>query len=767
MKVKKKLLLALSLLAISPMFVSVTVSTWVAGDSANSLLVKQANQKLVGIRDVKKREINNYIHQTRKLITSFSQSKMASDLLEEFEYAAPEYPEQNRKVSVSESRKTLIEYFQKNPLVGDFSAQAHVDSLPDFAAVMQYRYIANNEFPEGERHNLIYSKDLSMYAEAHRRYQQESIDYMSANHIYDIYLVNFDGTVLYSSRKEADFGTSLKDGIYAESALGEIFTKLESTDYNGDVPLNTDFISYQPSGHLKTMFMGTLVKQHSLPMGIVIFQLTSQDIDAIMTNNQNWQAAGLGETGQTYLLAADKTMRSIHRDLVENSDHYYQSLTEAAVDTSTIDRIRKSGNSTTLQIVDSATVKLAQQGLTGSEVFEKENGARVLSAYAPLGLDSLNWYILAEMEEQEANAPAIALSKRILIISATASIVVTIIAVLIGWIFTARLVRPIEKLASEIDHIESNSDLSFTLSGNGSDVTIDIVTSMNKLLRTLHEIVSTVAASSNRLLESAHNIDQISERSFTDVQKQSTETSNITEAISGVIESVKQTDSDAKDANQAAKTATDCVATGREIVEATTRSVGKLDDEVKRASDIISNLAKSSDDVGNVLGVISSIAEQTNLLALNAAIEAARAGEQGRGFAVVADEVRTLASRTQDSTEEVRNIVNALQNYAKDAVEAMDSGLEQGIKSVDRTQKTSQALQEIVEAIDALANFNNNIAAASGQQRLASEQVSNRISIIGEITEATTDGAQKTRQASDEINSLSSQLNEAVSRFKL
>ena len=767
MKVKKKLLLALSLLAILPMLVSVTVSTWVAGDSANSLLVKQAQQQLATIRDTKKQSVQNYIEQTRKLLTSFSQSKLAGELLDEMEYGALEYPEQNNKVSVKESRLKLLEYFQNNPLPGQFSASAHVDGLPNFAAVMQYRYIATNEFPADERHMLIYSKDYSIYSEAHRRYQQETIDYMASNNIYDIYLVNFEGVVLYTARKEADFGTSLRDGPFGQTALGQFFQQLESTDYKGDVPLNTDFIAYQPSGDLRTMFMGTLVKQHGLPLGIVIFQLTSNGIDSIMTNNRDWQSAGLGNTGETYLVGADSSMRSIDRLLAENPQKYFTELEASNTDQATVESIRVSGQSINRQRVDTLPVQLAHGGESGFEVFEKPDGTKFLSAYAPLGIDSFDWVILAEMEEQEANAPSIALSKRILILSAAAAIIVAIIAVLMGWLFTARLVRPIEKLASEIDHIESNSDLTFTLSGKTTDVTIDIVTSMNKLLRTLHAIVSTVAGSSEQLLKSAHNIDQISDRSYTDIQKQGVETNNITEAISGVIESVSQTDNDAADANQAAKTASDCVATGREIVDATTRSVSKLDGEVKRASDIINNLAQSSDDVGNVLGVISSIAEQTNLLALNAAIEAARAGEQGRGFAVVADEVRTLASRTQDSTEEVRNIVGALQSYAKEAVDAMDSGLEQGNKSVERTHKTSEALQEIVESIGTLAAFNDKIAAASNQQRLASEQVSNRISVIGEITETTTDGAQQTRHASDEINTLASQLNQAVSTFKL
>jgi methyl-accepting chemotaxis protein len=767
MTVKIKLLLTLTLLAILPMLVSVSVSTWVADDSANSLLVKQAHQKLVTFRDFKKQAVSDYVARTRKLIANFSQSKIANDLLEELGYAAPKYPEKNNKVSVAESRKKLIEYYKSNPVGPEFSAQAHVDALPDFAAVMQYRYIATNEFGAGEKHKLLYSQDFSIYSDAHRRYQQEAIDYMASNDIYDIYLVNFDGTILYSARKEVDFGTSLKTGLYAESELGKMFSILENPEYKAEAPLNSDFSSYLPSGDKRTMFFGALVGQPTLPLGIVMFQLTSLAIDKVMTNNYDWQKAGLGNTGQAYLVGADGTMRSVHRDLVENPDRYFSTLENQGVDEATVSSIRASGSSVSRHVIDTHPFQLAQQGGSGFELFERFDGTPVLSAFAPLSIPGLDWVVLAEIEQQEANAPAVALSIRILEFSAIAAIIVAIVAVIFGWIFSTRLVSPIEKLAHEINYIESSSDLTFTLSSKPNDVTINIVNSMNKMVRAFHDIISAVAEDSSKLSKAAMNIDQISTRTYSDIQTQSVETNNITESVSGVIESINQVAKDAVEANQAAKTATDSVSSGREMVQSTTRSVGKLEKQVKRASTIIGNLAQSSSDVGNVLGVISSIAAQTNLLALNAAIEAARAGEQGRGFAVVADEVRTLAHRTQKSTDQIRDIVDTLQSSAKEAVEAMENGREQGEKSVNRAARTTDALEDIVRAIDTLAEFNRGIAEASGRQKEASEEVSSRISVIGKIAAETTASAQQTSDATVEINRLASQLNAAVSTFKL
>jgi methyl-accepting chemotaxis protein len=246
-----------------------------------------------------------------------------------------------------------------------------------------------------------------------------------------------------------------------------------------------------------------------------------------------------------------------------------------------------------------------------------------------------------------------------------------------------------------------------------------------------------------------------------------TETDSIATEISTMTEIARQVSGNADAANKTALTANEHANSGHEIVNATTRSVGKLGDEVSRAAKVIEELAEYSTNVGSVLNVISSIAEQTNLLALNAAIEAARAGEQGRGFAVVADEVRTLASRTQASTTEIKQIVDTLNTCATNAVEAMNNGREQSEKSTNRATKTTEALQSIVESIGQVTTLNKQIEQQTGKQREATESVGQRISTIRKIAKTNTEGAQQTRQVSEKINSLTADLNKAVAQFKL
>lgn len=343
----------------------------------------------------------------------------------------------------------------------------------------------------------------------------------------------------------------------------------------------------------------------------------------------------------------------------------------------------------------------------------------------------------------------------------------SVIAVFLGWLFTRRLVNPIEQLASEIDYIETNSDLSFRLTGKPSDITVQIVGSMNRMLLKIHTIVSKVAASSDTLSEAVTNIDLLCTQTYQGIEKQGNETNDIAAEIATMSDTVQQMAGNADAASQATGVASEHANSGQSAVDSTSQAVAKLSEEVSHAVTVIDNLAENSSTVSGVVDVISGIADQTNLLALNAAIEAARAGKLGRGFAVVADEVRTLASRTQESTEQIKKIVNTLKSCANDAVKAMSLGREQGEISVNRASQTRDALVNIVDSIGQVATLNQQIAGLSDQQRESTRQVDKRISVIREIAQTNTVAAEQTKNASNKINHLTTELKTAVAQFKL
>lgn len=769
MTVKLKLLIGLTLLATIPMLVSITISTWVSSDSASQLLIAQTQGQLNTLRDTKRRQVEEYIERISSQIEGFSNSATVTESILDFEYGFTEYSDQFKKISVADARKALLTYFNENRPNPDFNSQIHVDSLSDNAALLQYTYIVKNENPTSEKFKFHNPRDSTLYSEMHARMNEKFLSYMQTNGIYDIYLVSpEDATILYTVRKSYDLGVSLNGDKFVNTELTRAFTEAEKSTYSTFV-FNSDFAPYAPAFNQQASFVSTKILSGGFPAGILIFQLTSDAIDNIMTNDRAWEKLGLGASGEIYLVGADKKMRSIKRAFAENPEVYLDDLQSSDIDKATIEAIE--ATQSTVGLIEShhagQGLEQALAGESGSEIYLNAKGERVLSAYAPLNLPNLKWVVLTEIEEREANASVAQLSNRLIKLSAIAAIVMTVISVFFGWLFTTRLVRPIDKLAEEINHIESHSDLSFTISGHASDITIDIVNSMNKMLRKIHGIVSKVASNSDTLSEAAVSIDQISTHSYQSIERQMKETDSIASEISIMTETVQQMSSNADAANKTALTANEHANSGHKIVNSTTRSVGKLDDEVNRAAKVIEELAENSTNVGSVLNVISSIAEQTNLLALNAAIEAARAGEQGRGFAVVADEVRTLASRTQESTTEIKQIVDTLNTCATNAVEAMNNGREQSEKSTNRASQTTEALQSIVESIGQVTTLNQQIEQQTGKQREATESVSQRISTIREIAITNTEGAEQTRQVSEKINSLTADLKKAVEQFKL
>jgi methyl-accepting chemotaxis protein len=256
------------------------------------------------------------------------------------------------------------------------------------------------------------------------------------------------------------------------------------------------------------------------------------------------------------------------------------------------------------------------------------------------------------------------------------------------------------------------------------------------------------------------------------------ETSQITERqslaaeqVSGVVEemvgSVKAVSLNASSAAKAAQEADSTAKQGRAIVNETVKSINSLAGEVERASEVIRQLESDTANVGSILDVIKGIAEQTNLLALNAAIEAARAGEQGRGFAVVADEVRTLASRTQDSTQEIQTVIEQLQAAARSAVDVMSSSKERAQTSVNQAAKTDESLQAITEKVESITAMNNQIAAATDRQEKAAYSIKENVVGIRETSEIAMASMQKVEAASKALTDISRTLQTVTDQFKV
>ncbi|HEC29083.1 MAG TPA: PAS domain S-box protein [Gammaproteobacteria bacterium] len=250
------------------------------------------------------------------------------------------------------------------------------------------------------------------------------------------------------------------------------------------------------------------------------------------------------------------------------------------------------------------------------------------------------------------------------------------------------------------------------------------------------------------------------------VARQHSEIDQLATAMNEVASTVQEVARNTGEAAQAAQDADQTVATGKQDVATTIESISQVAEGVRQASEVVSRLKEESTNIGSVLDVIRGIAEQTNLLALNAAIEAARAGEQGRGFAVVADEVRSLAKRTQESTQEIQSMIESIQSGASEAVSAMESGREQVEGSVTRAQKAGDSLDHIAEIVTTISNMNIQIASATEEQSSVSEEMNRNVVNINSAADSNAANSQQTSIAVGKLEKFTEHLTTLVRQFQ-
>ncbi|WP_028772844.1 methyl-accepting chemotaxis protein [Shewanella waksmanii] len=484
------------------------------------------------------------------------------------------------------------------------------------------------------------------------------------------------------------------------------------TESNGDVKL---FINYQePDGR-----------------GLVGLAKSLDDMVRLLDSFQ------IEQTGFVYLVDAQGQVK-LHKDT-------------AQIDRATLASLYP--NSQTNNLINRSDFSLLETELDGESTF-------VATSYIP----SMDWYIVAQVPEAEVFALLQESAYQILIWT----VVIAVAFILLASVVASSVSQPIAKVAAMLQDIgEGEGDLRQRLPVNGNDELAQLAKGFNSFITKIQASIVEVTDTSEQLSKAAKEVASQAQQTLDDSQLQKDQTMMVVTAINEMGATVHEIAGNAAQAADNAKDADNESNTGQEVVTRARGTINQLSDDVEQVGTVIESLATHTTSIGSILDVIRAVSDQTNLLALNAAIEAARAGEAGRGFAVVADEVRDLASRTAASTDEVQKMIDNLQAEASRAVEAMTQSRSRSQEGVLAVDEASQTLTAISERIGSITDMNIQVAAATEEQSTVVEDINRNVTEISEITQRTAETSHAVAQASADLNDLARRLDSLVAGFKV
>ncbi|MDF1882742.1 methyl-accepting chemotaxis protein [Sulfurimonas sp. SAG-AH-194-C21] len=753
MTIKTKVLATVTALLL---FLTASITIIVAIKSSDAML-KENIEKMKSVKVSKHGEIEAYLGYLGGLLTSLAGQEGTKD----------GFIALKKGFNTLQSELQLDQEMVVNALKSNFKSEYLADVNYDVpnaaqkrdisayipknknAQIAQYVFITDNSAKLGSKNEMIYnSKYNSNYMNAHKHYHESFDKFLNAYSLYDIFMVDLKGDLIYTDFKEKDYATNLKNGIYSDTGIARAYTKA-LTLQEGEIAFD-DFKPYEPSYNASAAFIATPIYIDGKKEGVLIFQMPVDIINNIMRFNDKFKEAGLGDSGECYLVGKDYMMRSNSRFQADIDDKVVQAL----------------GTTIGIWPVKTVSTQAVFNGKNNGEgIIDDYRGVSVLSVYDTVDVfGTTSWAIIAEIDEAEVMAPAHQLRNSILIVSFIIMSIAVALSVLLINMVMVKPLKELENRARDLAHGEG--DLTQRLAIVSKDEISNVSKYINDFIEKVQDTIVQAKETSHenssvseKLASTSLEIGKKAEEEALIVNEVTTQGRELQSVLTGSIEHAKETESELNGAEKTLSNANHLVITLADEIGIRSSAEAELAEK-------LSSLSNDAQQVKGILEVIGDIADQTNLLALNAAIEAARAGEHGRGFAVVADEVRKLAERTQKSLSEINATISVIVQSITDASDAISYNAQE-IEKLSSNANDAQV--EISSSVDVMA------LAVSKVDEMVEGYVSNgesiqkmidKVEVVNELSISNARSVEEIASASDHLSSMTAKLNNLLASYK-
>ncbi len=675
-------------------------------------LISARRRQLISIREGIREHIRNYMDLTGKLLVSMARDRTLKDALSAYQIAFHRIA-QEAALDPEIVEKSLLEYLQTRYLNKVNYQVPHgakrkdaADYLPEtmIGRVAQYLFISENPYPAGERDRLYAPKEgKTAYGRIHNRYHGTFNAFLTNFRLYDVFLVDEEGFVLYTDYKEQDFGTNLLIGPYKDTGLAKAFRRGREIAESEITFL--DFQPYEPSYNLPAAFIGTPMVVAGERAGVFIIQIPIDPINEIVTFNGNHEISGLGRTGECFLVGDDRRMRSDSR--------FLQALSSPLV--------RALNTTVGIQSIATPNVLSALAGRQGTRFLTNYRGREVISAYAPVNVFDKTGAMAAEIETAEALADIRRLTAVVL---TTSSLI--ILAVALAYVIIVRriVVTPLNDFIGKTRKLaEQSGDLSQKIEVKSKDELGTLAEHFNTFIDSLKGQMVEIQKTAEVLNDAVFDLSALAGEIDATAGAQATATHQIVATMEESGRVSREITERVEGVAAMAAGTTENVDSGVSL----TRGNSDKMDEIKTANeDVTGGIRELGERIGGIweiVKVINAITEQTKMISFNAQLEATAAGDMGKNFKIVANEIRRLADNTTTSTRKIESQIHEIQSASDDLIAVSSDSTEKITAGWKLSGELETIFTDISKSSEMTSDSAERIADSVRQQAGAFEEI--------------------------------------------